>query len=68
MPYRYGGEFVKLLQVMHQHFLPELSRSKEAEVQAVRTMLDHYVTSGVYMVEPEGRDMPRIDMSSVNRA
>jgi hypothetical protein len=37
-------------------------------VQAVRTLLDHYLTNGQYNVEPEGRSMPKVDMSSYQRA
>lgn len=37
-------------------------------IQAVRTLLEHYLTNGHYNVEPEGHSMPRVDMSSYQRA
>lgn len=53
---------------MHSHFLPELARCTEADVASVRTLLEHYLTNGVYAKEPEGRNMPKVDMSQYSRA
>jgi hypothetical protein len=36
--------------------------------QSVRTLLEHYLVHGQYKQEPEGHSMPRIDISSYQRA
>lgn len=66
--FRFRGQFVKVLKCMYEEFLPELGRSKEEDIQAVHTLLEHYLTHGQYNVEPEGRSMPKVDMSQYQRA
>jgi len=61
---RFRGQFIKLLRCMHDEFLPELARSSDPDVAPLRTLLAHYLTRTVYLQEPEGRAMPRVDISS----
>ncbi|MEW5300917.1 MAG: hypothetical protein WDW36_003809 [Sanguina aurantia] len=64
----YKGQFIKLLQCMHDTFLPDLARCSEEGVQAVRTLLEHYLSQSQFQIEPEGRKMPDIDMSTHMRS
>jgi hypothetical protein len=57
-------QFVKLLKCMYEGFLPELAQSTGPDVQPMRILLSHYLENGVYMEEPEGSRMPRVDLSS----
>ena len=70
IPRRFRGQFAKLLQCVQRDFVPELRRSSDADVAAVATLLDSYISDGAYRKPPDGRDMPRIDLSSMreNRA
>jgi nucleoporin GLE1 len=61
---RYRGQFVKMLTCMHEGFLPELSRCTEPDIQPLSTLLKHYLYDGQYAKLPEGRQMPKVDIST----
>eukprot|EP00798_Chlamydomonas_sp_ICE-L_P006572 gene6572-3224_t len=63
---KYRGQFIKLLKCMYEDFLPELGKlsASDPDVLPLRTLLEHYLTSRQFEQEPEGRAMPRIDISS----
>ena len=65
---RFKGQFIKVLKCMYEEYLPELAQRQESDIQAVRTLLEHYLVNGQYLKEPEGRAMPRVDLSSVIKA
>ncbi|KXZ49189.1 hypothetical protein GPECTOR_22g779 [Gonium pectorale] len=67
---RYRGQFVKLLGVMQREYIPALRASSGDDIGALATLLETYVTDGVYRRPPEGRNMPAFDISSLdgNRA
>ncbi|KAG2495219.1 hypothetical protein HYH03_006825 [Edaphochlamys debaryana] len=67
---RYRGQFVKLLACMQREFVPQLRKAEGDDIGALATLLDSYVIDGLFRKAPEGRDMPRFDMSSLpeNRA
>jgi hypothetical protein len=49
---------------MHDSFLPELAECGDKDVQPLQTLLTHYLQNGQYKQEPEGSNMPRVDISS----
>ena len=61
---RYRGQFVKVLTCMHESFLPELIKCDEPDIQPLSTLLKHYLYDGQYGKEPEGRRMPKVDVST----
>jgi len=68
MHLRFRGQFIKALRTMHDDFLADLSRVQESDVQAVRTLCAHYLQNAQFRTQPEGRAMPKVDMSSYSRA
>ncbi|GFR52145.1 hypothetical protein Agub_g14660 [Astrephomene gubernaculifera] len=67
---RYRGQFTKLLAAMQREYLPGLRATAGDDIGALATVLESYVTDGVFRRPPEGRNMPTFDISSMegNRA
>lgn len=59
-----------MLRLIHAEYIPTLKRSADADVAAVAVVLESYISDHKYLKEPEGRAMPRVDVSSLreNRA
>ena len=64
---RYRSQFIKLLRCMYEDFLPELGKkaATDPDIQPLRTLLEHYLTARLFEKEPEGRAMPKVDISSL---
>lgn len=64
----YRGQFAKLLGVVEREFLPALSSCADPDARAVYTRLQTYLCTRQFLRPPEGRNMPRHDASSYDRA
>jgi hypothetical protein len=64
----YRSQFVKMLQYIDSHFLPELAKSQSSDAQAVSVRLRTYCHVGAFKDPPEGSQLPEFDESSYNRA
>lgn len=56
------------MQVIYQSFVPELDRCGDPDVAMVRVQLTTFIAGREFDKEPEGRAMPRVDMSKYQRA
>jgi nucleoporin GLE1 len=64
----YRRQFAKLLEAIQRDFLKELEEHADPDARAVCTRLRTYLQTRQYMSPPEGRNMPRQDASTYERA
>lgn len=64
----YRGQFAKLLGVVERDFLSRLAEQGDPDARAVGTRLQTFLQLKRYLEPPEGRNMPRYDTSSYERA
>lgn len=60
----YGRQFEKLMLTVQGSFLPALRGGGDPDCVAVATRLFAYLKARAWLVAPEGRDMPRDDLSA----
>ena len=63
-PFRYRGQFVKVLHCLQGSLLPEMRDALQQDQPEAALKLELYITKRLYASEPEGRAMPRVDESS----
>ena len=61
----YGRQFVKVLDVVRDDFLPRLAATGEAGAYVVR--LREYLNQREHATQPEGRALPERDVSSLHK-
>ena len=61
----YGRQFVKVLDLVRDDFLPRLAAEGDAEPYVVR--LREYVSRREFATQPEGRALPERDVSSQHK-
>lgn len=64
----YGRQFLKMLRVVVDEFVPELDRLRDPEAGAARTRLEMYWTNSRYRSAPEGRTIKASDESAAVHA
>lgn len=64
----YPKAFVRLLQTIVSHFVEKLKSNNDPDARAVVSRLETYVHTHKFLQEPEGRSMPRTDLSSMLKA
>lgn len=60
----YRGQLLKMLGALQCEFLPALRSAAGDDIAALVTLLDTFVTDGLFRKPPEGRNMPAFDLSS----
>ena len=60
----YQKAFVKLLNVIVVDFIGSLKQQKDPDSRAVLSRLETYIGARQFMKEPDGRSMPKSDLSS----
>ncbi|KAJ7524281.1 hypothetical protein O6H91_18G085000 [Diphasiastrum complanatum] len=64
----YPKPFVKVMQSIMNEFVVNLKKHNDPDTKAVINRLETYLLTQQFMVEPEGHQMPRTDLSSSMRA
>eukprot|EP00898_Chlorokybus_atmophyticus_P000090 jgi/Chlat1/1081/Chrsp110S01544 len=65
---QYERQLMKLLAAVHDEFLPKVAVTNDPDARAVMTRLQTYLLSQQFLQEPEGRFLPKTDLSSTLRA
>lgn len=65
---QYRRQFLKLLVALQQNFLVKLQAQRDPNLSAVLTQLDTYLSSREFSRVPEGRALPKEDMSAHEKA